>query len=389
MANHQPNACILGLLGLGEMGGPIARKLMEAGYSLIGFDPVPSRLDACVQAGIRAAGSEGEVVRQADIVLTSLPSSEAFVEMAEKHLIPLSRKGQIFIDLGTVAPPETRRLAADFAAKGALLLDAPVSGGPQGAEAGSLRVFVGGDEPVMEECRPILEALGNPAYIVYCGPSGSGQVVKGVNQLAMGLGAAAYLEAVAFGMRAGVDAETIRAAVGESGGAGDWRAFIEFVAARAAAGEAQKIGVKFREMPYFLREAEEQHFELPLTQTLYAFCDAGERVVVDDHRTAPSFWHELMASAGEPEEIEEEAAEEPEMTLARVTSTMLYAIGYDEASQDLEVVFNTGGIYRYRVVPKDVYEGLLSARSKGNYMHDHVLGMFPYERLGRFRKRRR
>lgn len=282
----------IGFLGLGAMGSRMARNLLRAGYPLYGFDIDPQRLAAIVADGAVAAANAAEVVRCAEVVLTSLPSSESFVQVAEESLLPNARADQIFIDLGTTTPPETHRLAAAFKAQGATLLDVPVSGWITGAEQGTLRMFVGGDEATFVDCLPILEVLGDPEYIIYCGSSGAGQVVKGVNQLASGLGAAAYLEAIAFGVRAGVDPEVINAAVG--GGDG-WRQHFRVVARQVVAGKGDQVGVKFRELPYYLGEAQEQGFELPLTQTLYAFCDAGERVVIDDNRPAPSFWHELLA----------------------------------------------------------------------------------------------
>lgn len=291
---------MLGFLGLGAMGGPMARNLVRAGYTVIGFDVKGERLLACAEAGVVPAGSEDEVARRGDVVLTSLPSSESWVEVAERHLLPNARNGQVIIDLGTTTPPETRRLAQAFAEKGASLLDVPVSGGPRGVETRRLRMFVGGDEHVFAQHRPILEAIGGPEYVTYCGPSGCGQIVKGVNQLAMGLGAAAYLEAVAFGVMAGVDPETIRVAVGDTRGTDKWRDYVDFVAGQVSAGRGENIGVKFRELPYFLREAEEKGFALPLTRALFSFCNAGERVVIDDNRQAPSFWHELVKSKREP-----------------------------------------------------------------------------------------
>lgn len=287
-----PNALsIVGLIGLGGMGGPMARNLVRAGYTLHGFDRDAARLAAAVDAGAIAAPDGAAVVARAALVLTSLPSSEAWVQMAEETLLPGARHGQIFIDLGTVTPPETRRLAAAFAARGAALLDAPVSGGPGGAERADLTMFVGGDWQIAERFRPLLEVLGGPSKITYCGESGAGQVAKGVNQLAMGLAAAAYLEAVAFGVRAGLDPRIVGAAVGGDEG---WRGQVREVAERAASGRAEEIGVKFRELPYFLREAVERGFSLPLTDALYRFLEEGERVVIDDHRPAPSFWYELI-----------------------------------------------------------------------------------------------
>lgn len=280
----------IGFIGVGAMGGPMAGHLLRAGHDVRVFDTSPERAAACVAEGASAADSAAAAVTDAEVVCLSLPSSDAFVRVAEQTLLPNIGAGQIVIDFGTVVPTETRRVAALLAERGAALVDAPVSGGEAGAKAGRLLMFVGGDPEIVERIRPLLETVGGAAGITCCGPAGSGQVVKGVNQLAMGLGAAAYAEAVAFGVLAGVDAETIGRAVG---GADRWRGLVAGTAARAAQGEADQIGVKFRELPYFLREAKEQGFPLPLTETLYAFCDAGERVVIDDNRAAPSFWNEL------------------------------------------------------------------------------------------------
>jgi 2-hydroxy-3-oxopropionate reductase len=280
----------LGLIGLGEMGAPIVTNLCRAGYPTVGFDLDPGRLIACAVHGMTPAKTTADLVRRCDVVLTSLPSSETFVSVAENEILPNTRGGQVLIDLGTVTPPETRRLAALFSAQDVDLLDVPVSGGAYGAEHASLYMFVGGKEQVFERVRPILEAIGGPDRITYCGPSGSGQVVKGVNQLMMGLASAAYLEAVAFGVNAGVDAAVIRQAIGSTG---RWRADFHVVAGMIAEGRGSEVGVKFRELPNFLHTAQATGFRLPLTEVLYNFCDPGERVVTDDHRPAPSFWHEL------------------------------------------------------------------------------------------------
>lgn len=289
MATQEP---AIGFIGLGAMGGPMVRNLVAAGYRIHAFDLNPERLAASVEGGASAAASAAEVVERGEWILTSLPSSDAFVEVAEQALLPRARPGQVFVDLGTTTPPETRRLAALFEAQGAALVDAPVSGGPGGAEQATLLMFAGGDPTFVERCRPLLQVLAGAGQITYCGPSGCGQVVKGVNQLMMGLGAAAYIEALSFGVNAGVDAATIAQAIGDSG---RWRRDFNAVARQAVEGRGESVGVKFRELPYFLREAREQGFELPLTERLYAFCDAGPRVVVDDNRPAPSFWRELTA----------------------------------------------------------------------------------------------
>lgn len=280
----------VGFIGLGAMGGAMARNLLAAGFPLTGYDLKAELTAAIAGAGGQIAASVGELVDRCDLICTSLPSSQAWVTVAETEILPQARTGQTVVDFGTVTPPETRRLASLFAKKDVALLDAPVSGGPGGAERADLYCFVGGDPTAVEEMRPLLQTVAGAEKITYCGSSGSGQVVKGVNQLMMGLADAAYLEALSFGVNHGVDAAILEQALGTSG---RWRADLNRTARRIVAGEGENVGVKFRELPYFLRAAAEAGFDLPLTERLHAFCDAGERVVIDDNRPAPSFWREL------------------------------------------------------------------------------------------------
>lgn len=285
----------IGFLGLGRMGGPMAVNLVKAGYTVTAYDPVPERLARCVSAGAAGASGSAEAVRRGEVVMTSLRSSAMFVEVAESELLPNARAGQVFVDMGTTEAAETRRLAAEFAGKGATLIDAPVSGG---SSSGMLRIFVGGDEAAAERCRPILNILGDPERVVYCGPSGTGQAVKGVNQLAMGLVSAAYLEALAFGIRSGADPGAILKGVGEEGGRG-FRARVAELAKKVIAGGADDVLIKFPELPYFLREADERGFPLPMTRALFDFCAAGPRDRVDNMgRPRVAFWHELVNRPG-------------------------------------------------------------------------------------------
>lgn len=280
----------LGLIGLGAMGGAIASNLARAGYAIHVFDLDATRMRAVQRHGAHPAADVGMLVGACDVILTSLPSSDAWVQIAEQELLPRVRAGQTLIDLGTVTPPETRRLAAAFAAKGASLIDAPLSGGPRGAQDAALYMFVGGEPAAVEQARPLLECIAGRDHITYCGAAGCGQVVKGVNQLMMGLVEAAHLEAIAFGVKGGVAPDVIAQAIGSEG---RYRVDFNGTAQRVARGEGAQVGVKFRELPYFLQEAAEQDYPLPLTATLHAFCDAGERIVVDDNRPAPSYWREL------------------------------------------------------------------------------------------------
>jgi 3-hydroxyisobutyrate dehydrogenase-like beta-hydroxyacid dehydrogenase len=286
----------LGFIGLGRMGSGMALNLARAGYPLTVFDVAAERLVDCVAAGAVAAESARQLVEASEVVLTSLPSSAVFVAVAEADLLPAARAGQVFVDLGTTECPEARRVAAALAEKGAALLDAPVSGGSGGAAAGTLHIFVGGERAAYDCCRAILEVLGDPERVAYCGPSGTGQAVKGVNQLAMGLVAAAYLEAIAFGVRAGADPEAIAQSVGGDDG---WRRRVAQFARMARDGTAEDAFIKFPELPYFLREARERGFAMPMTEALFAFCDAGPRNWADNMgRPRVSFWHQLMNAGG-------------------------------------------------------------------------------------------
>lgn len=281
----------IGFIGLGNMGSRMVKNLRSAGYSLIGYDIDETKCEMLTTIGATIAGDSSQVVQESDIVMTSLRSSDVFFAVAEEHFIPNAVDGQIFIDLGTSEIEKTKELACILSEKGATLIDAPVSGGPHGSETGTLRIFVGGDEKVVGKCRPILEVLGEPKYVVYCGPSGSGQIVKGVNQLVMGLSAAAYMEAMAFGVCAGVDPNAIREAVG----LGDsWRGEFDKIAKRIIEGKGESLVIKYPELPYFLDAAEAIGFEIPMTDALYDFCKKGSFTMYDNmNRISRSFWHEL------------------------------------------------------------------------------------------------
>ena len=281
----------IGFIGLGNMGGRMAQNLHNAGYPLIGYDIDAAKCTALAATGATAGQDTAEVVKNSDVVMTSLRSSDVFCSVAEQHLIPNARDGHVFIDLGTTEVERTREFATAFAERGAALIDAPVSGGPHGSETGTLRIFVGGDAAIVEKCRLILEILGEPKYVVYCGPSGSGQIVKGVNQLAMGLGAAAYMEAMAFGVCAGVDPKAIREVVGMGNG---WRGEFDSIAKRIIDGGGETLVVKYPELPYFLAAAEASGFEIPLTKALYEFCQNGNYEMFDNmNRPSRSFWRTL------------------------------------------------------------------------------------------------
>jgi 3-hydroxyisobutyrate dehydrogenase-like beta-hydroxyacid dehydrogenase len=209
----------IGFIGLGMMGKPMALNLRAAGFSLIVHDVVAGRVAELARQGATVALSPSEVAEQSDIVLTALPTVATVEEvyLGPGGLVESAREGQILVDHSTVSPTLSRAIAHAARERGAHFLDAPMSGGPEGARAATLTVMVGGDELAFGRAQPVLRALAKNVY--YCGPSGAGTVVKLVNQLLVGAHMAAAAEAVVFGVKAGVDARVLLDVIGTSYGA--------------------------------------------------------------------------------------------------------------------------------------------------------------------------
>jgi 2-hydroxy-3-oxopropionate reductase len=205
----------VGFIGLGVMGRPMARNLLKRGFPLVVHSRSRWTVDELVAAGATAATSPADVARRARRIVTMLPDSPDVAAVMEgpEGVFSALQPGTILIDCSTIAPAAARRLAARAASLGASMLDAPVSGGEIGAINATLSIMVGGDKPAFDEARPIFEAMGNPERIVYLGPSGSGQICKVCNQLAIGGALAAVGEAFGLARRAGVDPAKVREAL--------------------------------------------------------------------------------------------------------------------------------------------------------------------------------
>jgi len=171
----------IAFVGLGIMGLPMATNLVRAGYDVHGYNRSPREKFA--EAGGKTAASIAEAVRDADVIVTMLPDSpdvEA-VGLGEEGVLSAARPGALLIDMSTIAPATARAVARAAAQAGVRALDAPVSGGEQGAVEASLSIMVGGAAEDVEAARPVLEAVGST--VVHLGPAGSGQTVKAANQL--------------------------------------------------------------------------------------------------------------------------------------------------------------------------------------------------------------
>ncbi len=206
----------IGFIGLGKMGRPMVERLLAAGYPVHVFNRSRPAMDALAERGAQPVASAAEVAERADVILTALPTPES-VESVYQQLAAAARGGQIYVDHSTVSPELNRRCAARLAQRGADYLDAPVSGGPSGAQAGTLTVMVGGEGAVFERAEPVLRAFGG--NIRLCGPVGAGQVVKLVNQLLVAIHTAAIAEAAVFGAKLGADPQVVLELIGTSFGA--------------------------------------------------------------------------------------------------------------------------------------------------------------------------
>ncbi len=198
----------IGFIGLGNMGGPMAANLVEAGHAVVGFDVVPAALEAAMGQGLRAAESAAAAAA-APVVITMLPAGRQVrdVYTGEEHgIIAAPPEGALLIDCSTIDVATAREVHQAAAAAGRAMLDAPVSGGVAGAAAGTLTFMAGGAEEAFARARPILEDLGRT--IVHAGGPGNGQAAKVCNNMILGISMIAVAEAFALGEKLGLDAKT-------------------------------------------------------------------------------------------------------------------------------------------------------------------------------------
>jgi 3-hydroxyisobutyrate dehydrogenase len=205
----------IGFVGLGNMGGRIARRLVDAGQPVLGSDSVPGRAEAC---GAVAARSLAHVAQETDIILMSLPDShvvEAVVEGPE-GLLAHARAGQILIDLSTAAVSSTQRISKRFADLGVTYIDAGISGGAAAAEKGTLTLMVGGDKAVVDSLKPVFAPFSSK--VAYMGPSGAGHTTKLLNNFLNAVSLAASAEVMVAGKKAGLDLHLLLEVLNSSSG---------------------------------------------------------------------------------------------------------------------------------------------------------------------------
>lgn len=208
----------VGFIGTGTMGQPMVANLLKNGFSVIAYDVVPAALAAAVKLGASGAGSLAEVARRSELIVTMLPSSSN-VEAAYLGATGLRESvaaGRLCVDMSTIDPGVSRRVAAALAERQVRFLDAPVSGGVPGATDGTLAIMVGGAARDLEEARPALSAMG--ANIIHVGGVGSGEAAKICNNLIAGVAAVAVSEAFRIAEGFGVDPKVLTDVISKSSG---------------------------------------------------------------------------------------------------------------------------------------------------------------------------
>jgi len=206
---------VIGFIGLGIMGKPMALNLMKAGHRLVVTSRSRKPVDEVVAAGATGAGPPAEVARAATIIITMVPDTPDVEKVltGENGVLTELKPGAVVIDMSTISPVVTKKLAAQVAAKGGSMLDAPVSGGEIGAINASLSIMVGGEQTAFDAVKPILDVMGNPDRVIRIGDSGAGQICKVCNQMVIGGTLVAVSEAFALARKAQVNVALVRDAL--------------------------------------------------------------------------------------------------------------------------------------------------------------------------------
>ena len=264
-------------IGMGIMGGPMAGHLLDSGAQLIVNTRTRARAQDLLDRGARWADTPAQAAREAEVVFTCVPDTpdvEAVV-LGKDGIIASARSGLIVVDHSTISPTATKKMNETLHARGAQLLDAPVSGGDVGARNATLSIMVGGDASAFERVRPLLSHMGKT--ITYCGPSGSGQLTKLVNQVLVSVTNLAVCEALALAQRSGLDSQKTLAAV-SGGAAGSWQ--LSNLGPKMVAGDFKPgfmIKLQHKDLRLAIAAARDAGLDLPALDLVYKLFDQGLR----------------------------------------------------------------------------------------------------------------
>lgn len=275
----------VGFIGLGLMGKPMARNLMQAGYPLTVHNRSRGPVDELVAEGATPAASPEEVAAQVDVVITCLPDSPdvELVALGPDGIIQGGHPGLTLIDMSTIAPAAAVRIARKLAERGIRWLDAPVSGGDIGARQGTLAIMVGGDEAVFQDCLELFQAMGK--NIVRVGGNGAGQVAKACNQIVVAGTMAAMGEALVLAAKAGADVERVVEAI-RGGAARCWALEVRAPQIlRRDLAPGFKARMQYKDLNIVLDAGKTYQVSLPVTGTvreLYSAMMAAGRGELDN-----------------------------------------------------------------------------------------------------------
>lgn len=266
----------LGFIGLGIMGAPMAARLLDAKYPLLLHTRTRSKANRLVNRGAQYAETAAQVAANSDVVLICVTDTPDVVEVirGKDGLLASARPGLIVVDHSTISPATTQELGKELAAHGTTLLDAPVSGGDVGARNGTLSIMVGGEVAAFERVEPILRCLG--ATITHCGPSGSGQVTKLVNQILVSVTNMAVCEGLTFARKHGLKLEKTVAALA-AGAGGSWQ--LNNLGPRMIAGDFRpgfSINLQQKDLRLVLQSAEQSKTSLPAASLVHQLFTAAQ-----------------------------------------------------------------------------------------------------------------
>jgi 3-hydroxyisobutyrate dehydrogenase len=273
----------IGFIGLGSMGAPMAVNLLGSDFELTVHNRTRAKEDSLADGGARRAPHPGAAAAEGEIVITMVTADSDVEEVlfGPTGVVTGARPGTLVVDMSTIAPTSARSFADRLSQRGMHMLDAPVSGGTEGAEQGTLSIFVGGDESQLERARPVLDALGST--VTHFGPSGSGQLAKAVNQIIVGGTFMAVAEGLAFAVEAGLTDEDRLISALCAGAASSWA--LENRGRRFVRGEYPfgfRISLHSKDLRIALEEARRLGVSLPASDLLLRLEDALIEAGLDD-----------------------------------------------------------------------------------------------------------
>jgi 3-hydroxyisobutyrate dehydrogenase len=266
----------IGFVGVGIMGRPMALNLIKAGHSLKVFNRTPSKLKPLTDAGAQAAATPADAAVGSEAIITMVsdtPDVEQVV-LGDSGILQKASRGSVVVDMSTISPSATARMAKQCEARGVEMLDAPVSGGERGAVEGTLSIMVGGHEGIFRRCLPIFQAMGR--NVVYCGDHGTGQTTKLCNQVVCVLNILAVCEGLALAQRSGLDLDAMLRAV-SGGAAGSW--MLSNLAPKMIQGNWAPgflIRLQQKDLRLVMQAADELKLSLPGTALVHQLFDSAE-----------------------------------------------------------------------------------------------------------------